>query len=185
MKDANGQVVDVDFTYTEGERLPPNERAPFDVIEMDTVKSAQITSYTLALEFDATAPMGNLLQIQSQSSSTNSLGWYEVVGEVKNNGPKMSSFTEVVGTFYDTAGKVIYVDFTYTSPTDIPSGQTYGFKITVIDEAATAKISHYTLFADSSQYTSVPETPWPIMMLAAALTLAVVALRRKRDQLVS
>jgi hypothetical protein len=180
MKDANGEVVDVRFTYAQGERLPPNERAPFDVFEIDTAKSAQITSYTLALEFDAVAPIENLLQIQSQSSSTDSVGWYEVVGEVKNNGPATSSFTKVVGTFYDAQGKVVGVDFAYTSPADIPPGQTYGFKITVRDAVASAKISRYALFADSSQYTSVPETPWPVILMVAALTVGIVALRRKK-----
>ena len=38
---------------------------------------------------------------------------------------------------------------------------------------------------ENSSYTSVPETPWPIITLAAALTLAGVVLRRKRGQLVS
>jgi hypothetical protein len=180
MKDTNGQVVDVDFTYAWVERLPPNERAPFDVFEIDTTKSARITSYSLALEFDAADPAEVLLQIQGQSTSTNILGHFEVVGEVKNNGPETSPFTKVVGTFYDATGKVVYVDFTYTDPADIPPGQTYGFKITVIDETASAKISRYALFANSAQYMSIPETPWPIVMLAAALTVAIVALRRKR-----
>jgi hypothetical protein len=185
MKDTNGQVVDVDFTYAWVERLPPNERAPFNIFEIDTAKSARITSYTLALEFDAADPAEVLLQIQGPSTSTNILGHFEVVGEVKNNGPETSPFSKVIGTFYDAAGKVIYVDFTYTSPADIPPSQAYGFKITVTDEIASAKISRYALFADSSQYTSVPETPWPIVMLAAALTVAIVALRRKSSQLVS
>jgi hypothetical protein len=102
-----------------------------------------------------------------------------VVGEVKNNGPATSSFTKVVGKFY-AQGKVVGVDFAYTSPAEIPPGQTYGFKITVRDAVASAKISRYALFADSSQYTSVPETPWPVILMVAALTGGIVALRRKR-----
>jgi hypothetical protein len=51
----------------------------------------------------------------------------------------------------------------------------------LLSDERTSKVAKYSLIAESmnSGYTNVPQTPWPILMLEAALTLAVVALRRK------
>ena len=38
-KDAAGQVVDVDFTYTMLSYLEPKSKSPFDLIETDAIKS--------------------------------------------------------------------------------------------------------------------------------------------------
>ena len=89
------------------------------------------------------------------SKSTNSLGWLEVVGEVKNKGSETSNYTKVIVTLYDSTGKVIYADFTYTSPSDIPAGQAYGFKISLLDSTIASHVSNYELFTESHQYTSL------------------------------
>ena len=51
----------------------------------------------------------------------------------------------------------------------------------LLSDERTSKVARYSLIAESmnSGYTSVPETPWPILMMATVLTLGVVALRRK------
>jgi len=88
----------------------------------------------------------------------------------------------VAGTFYDVDGKVIYVYFTYTDPSEISPGAKHPFKITVGSDERSSKIARYALTAESenSGYTSIPETPWPTVLTAAALMLAIAALRRKR-----
>ena len=116
------------------------------------------------------------------ADSKNSFGWMEVVGEVENRGTAPSAYTQVAETFYDVDGKVIYVHFTYADPSEIPPGAKHPFKITVGSDERSSKITRYAISAESenSGYTSVPETPWPTVLTAAALTLAAVVLRRKR-----
>jgi len=101
---------------------------------------------------------------------------------VQNNAGAISAYTEVTGTFYDTQGKVAYVGFTFTSPSEIPAGAKSPFKLTIISSERSSKVTQYVLFAESttSGFTSVPETPWPGVLMVAALTVSVVALRRKR-----
>jgi hypothetical protein len=180
-KDTSSQVVDTELTYAYADFLPAGQKAPFDLIILDTQKSAHVASYTLALEYEtATQAVPIQLAIQGTTSSIDSIGYLEVVGQVHNVGMSESNFTKVVGTFYGQAGKVIAVEFTYTSPSDIPAGQTYGFKLTILDPAISSHVTNLALFAESHQYTSIPETPRPLILLSAALLLGWVILRKKR-----
>jgi hypothetical protein len=178
LKDANGQIVDVTFTYAYADYLPPAQKAPFNLIETDSSKSAKATSYTLALSYQqATTMPANTLTIQGATSSIDSLGYLNIVGQVKNAGTQTSNFTKVVATFYNQAGKVVYVDFTYTSPSDIPAGQTYSFKIIGPSNPVSSQVVKYNLFAESQQYTSIPEWRSPLLIVGIVLSLAVIALR--------
>jgi len=182
LRDSGGSVVDVIFAYALLHFVPPDTAAPFNMIEIDTAKSARVQSYSLLLEFQETAALSQQLTVVDAADSKNSLGWLEVVGEVENHGGTPSAYTQVTGTFYDADGKVIYAHFTYADPSEIPPGATHPFKITVGSEERSSKITQYALVAESenSGYTSIPETPWPAVMTAAGVTLAVAVLRRKR-----
>jgi len=115
------------------------------------------------------------------------LGWFEVVGEVENRGTAPSTYTQVAGTFYDADGKVIYVQFIYADPSEIPPGPRHPFEITVGSDERSSKIIRYAISAESenSGYTSVPETPSPALLTAVALALAITALKRKRSLRIS
>jgi hypothetical protein len=150
------------------------------MFEMDTAKSARVQSYSLVVDPDEATPIMQKLAILSVADSKNSYGQLEIVGEVENQGTSTSTYTEIVGTFYDVNGKVVYVGYTFTSPTDVPAGAKYGFKMTVLSDERTNKIARYSLVAESIEYTSVPEWPTPILVAAIALSLAVIVIRRKR-----
>lgn len=180
LKNASGQIVDVTFTFTRANYLPPDQKAPFDLLETDKAKSAKTASYTLVLDFQqATTSPQNVLTIQNTSASTDSRGYLTIVGEVKNNGAQVSNYTEIIATFYDSTGKVIHVDFTFTSPNAVPAGQTYGFKLIGPNQPISGRVSSWILIAEGTQYTSIPEFPWPTIMILAVLSLMAVALRRK------
>lgn len=182
LRDGSGGIVDVDYTYTRTMYLPPEGISPFDLTELDTAKSARVQSYSLIVEYREVAPIPQKLVILNVADSKNSLGWLEIVGEVENQADQVSTYTKIVGTFYDESGKVIYTDFTYTDPSDVPPVTRYPFKMTILSDERTSKVARYGLIAESmnSKYTSVPETPWPVLMMIAALTLAGVAVHRKQ-----
>jgi hypothetical protein len=184
LKDASGVVLDSIQGVAESQFLPTNGKAPFRIIESDSNKASRVASYTLALTFSpVTEPLTVDLVVQNVGSSTNSLGWLEVVGEVHNNGQSESRYTQVIATFYDSQGRVVYVDSTYTTPEHIPSGATNSFKLTVSDKGQIPKINNWVLFAESQQYTSVPEFPFSILIAAIVVSLTVVLSQRlKRDR---
>ena len=179
LRDSGGGIVDVVYTFTETMYLPPEDVSPFNMIELDTAKSARVQSYTLIVEQQEAAPIPQKLVIHNVADSKNSLGWMEIVGEVENQADATSIYTKIAGTFYDESGKVIYAGYTFTDPSDVPAGAKYPFKMTILSDERTSKVARYTLIAESmnSGYTSVPETAWPILVMAAALTLGLVALQ--------
>jgi hypothetical protein len=180
LRDADGGVVDVIFTYALLHYLPPENVAPFDMFEIDTAKSARVQSYSLAVEFQEVAGLSQKLVILNLSNSTDAVGWLEVVGEVENQGDIPSTYTQVTGIFYDANGKVIYVAFTYTDPHEIPVGARHGFKITVVGSERSYRVARYSLTAESenSRFTSVPEWPSPILVAGLVLSLAAIVIRR-------
>jgi hypothetical protein len=178
-KGQNGDVVDTNFAYTELDRVAPNVASGFDIVELDTGKSAMITSYTLALDFQQTDALTTALQIVNTSSSKISLGWLQIVGEVKNNGDTISDYTKVVATFYGGDGRVVAVAFTFTDPITVQPHSQQSFKLTLLSTTRSNIATTWSLDTQSNQYASVPEFPWPLVALIAALSLGVVAVRRK------
>jgi hypothetical protein len=148
----------------------------------DTSKSPQVQTYSLALEYDPTDGPPVNLKVLNVADSKNSLGWLEVVGQVENQGASTSTFTKVIGTFYGANDKVIYADFTYTSPSDIESQSKQSFKITIADQERSNKITRYTIVAESDEYTSVPEFSVPIAVATLALSVMAFAVIRKNLQ---
>ena len=56
-----------------------------------------------------------------------------VVGEVENDTPKVAPFVEIIGTFYDSNNKVVGTSSTFTSPTDLASGEIAPFDLMLSD----------------------------------------------------
>lgn len=179
-KDQSGAVVDTSFAYTQLDRVAPGIASGFDIIELDIPKSAAVRSYTLALEFQETDALTLALKVLNTSSSKDSLGWLEIVGEVQNNGDTISEYTKVVAIFYGADGKVVDVAFTYTDPTTVQPHSQQSFKLVLLSATRSNAATTWSLDTQSNQYASVPEFPLPLIALVAALTLGVVAVRRKR-----
>jgi hypothetical protein len=78
-----------------------------------------------------------------------------VVGEVTNNGPAVSKFTQVSGTFYDSQGKTVATAFTYTDPMDLQPGQSAPFDMIISDDTSAQVISG-SLNVQSSVYAMIP-----------------------------
>ena len=77
-----------------------------------------------------------------------------VVGEVTNNGPGVSRFTQVSGTFYDNQGKTVATEFTFTDPQDLQPGQSAPFDMIIPDETS-ADIVSGSLNVQSSEFAMI------------------------------
>ncbi len=181
LTNSSGQIVDVINMFTNPFYLPPSQNAPFNLFEADKARSAKISMYLLALQFsEAANPPQPLLIIQGAIASTDSIGHMNIFGQVFNNGPQVSNYTQVIATFYDSAGKVIYVDSTFTSPATIPSMDAQRFNLLGPPQPVSSRVASWNLIAESTQYTSIPEYPSPAILLVVGLSLAIVAMRKKR-----
>jgi hypothetical protein len=85
------------------------------------------------------------------------LGYYHVVGEVRNNSPTDSmNYVKVVSTFYDDAGKVVGTDFTYTNVDVLRPAEKSSFEIILNDVTQSQKVSSYKLSVSGDKTQTLP-----------------------------
>lgn len=95
---------------------------------------------------------GNGISILSSSSFTDNLGYYHVVGEVKNNSPTdLMNYVKIVSTLYDNARKVVGTDFTYTNVDALRPAEKSSFEIILNDAAQSQKVDSYKLSASGDK----------------------------------
>jgi len=91
------------------------------------------------------SPVASGLTIVSSTGGLNSLGYYEVNGEVQNNTGSAMEYPKIVGTFYDAAGAAIVNDFTYAMVKPLQPGQRAPFTLLVWDSSVSGRITRYEL----------------------------------------
>jgi hypothetical protein len=100
-----------------------------------------ITQYGYSQTEDGTG-----ISILSSSSFTDDIGYYHIVGEVKNNSPKDSmNFVKITSTFYDNAGKVVGTDITYSNVDVLRPAEKSSFEIISNDAQQSHQVSNYKL----------------------------------------
>jgi hypothetical protein len=97
------------------------------------------------------------LSILSSSSFKDDLGYYHVVGEVKNNSTTDSmNYVKVVSIFYDNAGKVVGTDFTYTNVDVLGPAEKSSFEIILNDAQQSQGVSSYKLSISGDKTRALP-----------------------------
>jgi hypothetical protein len=155
LHDPSDSILDTSFTYSEVEVLRPGEKSPFDVIfsneqQVQNTQRYEISSITGDVSQDKPAN----LQLNVGDSYYDSIGSAHVVGEVTNNGPGISHYTKVSGTFYDDQNKIVATGFTYTDPTDLEPVQSAPFDMIISDDTS-ANIASGSLNVQSSEYAMI------------------------------
>lgn len=126
--DSSGAVIVADYTNTEIDILKPNQKSPF---KLTSYLGNSVAGYSLDVQYNTTQDQPfEGLTIVNPTASIDPQGLHNVVGEVKNNGASEATYVEVVGTYYNSAGKVIGISFTYTDPDTINAGATSSFELT-------------------------------------------------------
>jgi len=180
--DANNIVIATSFSYTMMDVLLSGRKAPFDIILSDTAQSVYVASYSLGVTFSATSPKPIGLQILSNSSYVDGIGWMHIVGEIKNIGTVTATFVKVVATYYNATGNVVAVAFTYSDPKDLAPNQKAPFDI-LLSAGRTPYVASYALEAESTQYAVVPEFSSAIILLLFIIfTLVAVTLKRVKKK---
>ena len=126
--DSGSTAIGTAYGFTDMDILTPNQKSPFDLISFpDTIVPA---SYKLTVSYLATADQPfQGLAILSNTPSVDSSGYHKIVGEVKNNGAAQATYVEVDCTYYDSAGKVMGISYTFTDPKDLNAGDVAQFEL--------------------------------------------------------
>jgi hypothetical protein len=155
LRNPSDTILDTSFTYSEVEVLRPGEKSPFDLIFSNEQQVQNTQRYEISsITGDVSQAKPANLQLNVGDSYYDSIGSAHVVGEVTNNGPGVSHYTKVSGTFYDDQNKVAATEFTYTDPTDLGPGQSAPFDMIISDDAS-ANIASGSLNVQSSEYAMI------------------------------
>lgn len=93
------------------------------------VTPSSILSPTPTVQPTTPTPESKKPEILSMNSYIGNLGYFNVVGEVKNNLQSNINYVKLTATFYDAQEKVIGTDFTFTDPSDIDAGDRAPFEL--------------------------------------------------------
>jgi len=126
--DAANNVIDNSTAVTLMDILTPQQKSPFKVIS--TKPRLNVDHYRIEVS-DATISNrepNRSLKIRGVSGGVNAVnGFYDVKGEVLNNGTSIARFVEVLVTFYDSSGSVVELGSTFTDPSDLDPGMAAPF----------------------------------------------------------
>jgi hypothetical protein len=155
LHDASDNIVDTGFTFSEVEVLRPGEKSPFDVIFSDEQQVQKTQRYEISsITGDVSQAKPANLKLNVGDSYYDSIGAAHIVGEVTNNGPGVSHYTQISGTFYDDQNKTVAAEFTFTDPNDLQPGQSAPFDMIILDDVS-ANIASGSLNVQSSEYAMI------------------------------
>jgi hypothetical protein len=123
---SSGVLLKTDFTYTFLDLVAPNGgHASFDLL---TKKPSGYDHYRLSTSSYTTShrPIHNLSIIKGQPY-TDSIGYHHYIGEVHNGNTFKITFVMVVVTVFDSNGRILNTDFTFTDPYTLSAGHSEGF----------------------------------------------------------
>jgi hypothetical protein len=143
----SGQLLDTDFTYIYLDNLPASDRTCFHI----SLEEPAGWSY---YEFEAPTywtdgePLPNLAVLNDSGSYNSTFGWYEIIGQVRNDHGTRVEYVSPVGTVYNASG-VVGCDFTYVNSTDLAPDQTSSFEMTFLGRDY-ADVTSYRLQVDGN-----------------------------------
>ncbi len=129
---SGGRLLDTEFTYIYLNNLPAGDKTCFHISLEEPVG----WSY---YEFEAPTywtdgkPLPNLAVSNDSGSYDSISGWYEIIGQVRNEHGTRVEYVSPVGTLYNASGVVVGCSFTYINSTHLDPGQTSSFKMTFFD----------------------------------------------------
>jgi hypothetical protein len=148
LRNASGDVVRMEYTYTMIDVLAPGQKAPFKIRFYDYPDYA---SYDLTVTYSSTSQPARTGVSVLSSSTWSGYGLY-TVGEVKNNTTGNVEWVRVVVTYYDASGRVTNADYTYVLLDVLGPDQKGPFKIYADNRP-------YSSYAFSVQYWPTSDPP--------------------------
>ncbi len=129
---ASGQLLDQGSAYIYLQYLPAWGYTCFEI-------SVPIPSGWAYYQFEAPTyytdghPLPNLTILNDSGSYLPTLGWYEIIGQVRNDEGVSVTFVSPVATLYNDLGKVVGCDSVNVDSTNLTPGQISSFDITFLN----------------------------------------------------
>lgn len=179
--DSSHQVIATSFTFTTLNILLPGRKSPFEILLVDIGQAAQVDHYSLNTQHNvhgAVVPIG--LEILSDSSYEDMIGYMHIVGEIKNIDDSPTTFVKVIATCYDGSGTVVTTGFTFSNPTDLDPDEVAPFEILLVYTDRVDLIVSYSLTAESDGCAIIPEFQVATILLAILGLIAIIVAFQKK-----
>lgn len=147
LRDDAGTLVGTASSYSSLDVIKVGETSPFHIIFLESpsnwtnhevlVQGSENSFIQSYRDFEVIAPQGK----------AGDFGDYEIVGEIKNIGGQDAQFVKVIAILYDQSGKILGVEFTYTTLDKVVAGGTSPFQILVFS-IAEGQIDHFDLIVE-------------------------------------
>ena len=126
--DRDGRGVGKASAYIYLDSLAPGEKTCFDILLKEP---AGWSSYRLEAPSYSTDgnPLPKLTVLNSSGSHDAATGWYEIVGQIRNDQSSRIDFVSPIGTAYNASGSVVGCTITYVSGNHLTPGQTASFEM--------------------------------------------------------
>lgn len=133
---SSGQIIDTDIGYTRLDVLAPSERGCFHIIFYPGPDDW--SSYQFEVDGYAGGDVITGLGVTQHTGGFNILGWYEIVGIIRNDTGLTADYVKSIATLYNTSERVTGCDVAYVSADSLSPGESSSFKhlISGIDEGS-------------------------------------------------
>lgn len=177
--DVNDNIVGTNYTVAKLRVLPPHTKSPFELIVDDVDRAAKISRYSLLITgyISESTPLPHILRMISNDSYISTAGYLNIVGEVNNEGSTECSYVMVTATCYDSGGKVVAVDYTYTAPLNLMPKANGTFHMMVGDTDQSSKVSRYALQVESNEAYQIPEFSGIYIVAAICIFVTLLIVR--------
>lgn len=126
---SNGQFIETDYTYIDLNNLPAWDRTCFD-ISLEEPSDWSYYQFEPPSYWTDGHPLPNLTVINDSGKYNPTYGWYEIIGQVRNDHGSRVNYVSPVSTIYNASGAVIGCNFTYVNSTNLDPGQISSFEMT-------------------------------------------------------
>ena len=99
---------------------------------------------------------------------------------VSNTGGNTTSQVKMIGTFYNTEGKVIATDFSFTDPIHLTAGGEANFDLLLPYQVE--MVDHFLLQVECSESTIIPEFTGVSALFFIVMTLVLAFVRACRSR---
>src|SRR5690606_12509118 len=129
---AQGQLVDTDYSYTRLDILPAGDYSCFHVWFLS---SPSYSYYEFETTYAAASSPSLPIAVLNHSGSYNATfdDWYEIVGQARHDSSLNAEFVNITDTLYGPDDKVIGCDNTYTNADVLTPRQTSTWKQTFVN----------------------------------------------------
>ncbi|MCG8348666.1 MAG: FxLYD domain-containing protein [Chloroflexales bacterium] len=146
--DTAGTLVDTDFTYTTRSVIPTGEKACFDIIVFDP--PAWATYQFEPVSFTPTDDPAPRLTAIVASAGPDRTDSYRMLGQVRNDDVRRSTYVQPIITLYDAAGMVFDCDFTFVQSTNLDPGQTSAFELNFLSRTTYINVATHRVAVDGN-----------------------------------